>query len=73
MKLVSWNVNGIRACVKKGFLDYFQQVDADIFCLQETKLQENQIELNWKVIISFGIMQNEKDILERLSLQRKNH
>ena len=46
MKLVSWNVNGIRACVKKGFLDYFQKVDADIFCLQETKLQENQIELD---------------------------
>ena len=46
MKLVSWNVNGIRACVKKGFLDYFQEVDADIFCIQETKLQENQIELD---------------------------
>ncbi|MFJ8259746.1 exodeoxyribonuclease III [Peribacillus asahii] len=45
MKLVSWNVNGIRACVKKGFLDYFKEVDADIFCLQETKLQEGQIEL----------------------------
>ncbi|RBP08048.1 exodeoxyribonuclease III [Rossellomorea aquimaris] len=45
MKLVSWNVNGIRACVKKGFLDYFQHVDADIFCLQETKLQEGQISL----------------------------
>ncbi|MBS4194363.1 exodeoxyribonuclease III [Lederbergia citri] len=45
MKLVSWNVNGIRACVKKGFLDYFQEVDADIFCLQETKLQAGQIEL----------------------------
>ena len=45
MKLVSWNVNGIRACVQKGFLDYFQQVDADIFCLQETKLQAGQIEL----------------------------
>lgn len=45
MKLVSWNVNGIRACVKKGFLDYFQAVDADIFCIQETKLQEGQIEL----------------------------
>jgi exodeoxyribonuclease III len=44
-KLVSWNVNGIRACVKKGFLDYFQQVDADIFCLQETKLQAGQIDL----------------------------
>ncbi|PPA68938.1 exodeoxyribonuclease III [Jeotgalibacillus proteolyticus] len=45
MKLISWNVNGIRACVKKGFLDYFKQVNADIFCLQETKVQENQIEL----------------------------
>lgn len=45
MKLVSWNVNGIRACVKKGFLSYFEQVNADIFCLQETKLQAGQIEL----------------------------
>lgn len=45
MKLVSWNVNGLRACVKKGFLDYFKEVDADIFCIQETKLQEGQISL----------------------------
>ncbi|WP_068676293.1 exodeoxyribonuclease III [Oceanobacillus sp. Castelsardo] len=45
MKLVSWNVNGLRACVRKGFLDYFEQVDADIFCLQEIKLQEGQIDL----------------------------
>lgn len=45
MKLVSWNVNGLRACVNKGFLDYFKQTDADIFCVQETKLQEGQIEL----------------------------
>lgn len=45
MKLVSWNVNGIRACVKKGFLDYFHEVDADIFCIQESKLQEGQIDL----------------------------
>ncbi|WP_066061935.1 exodeoxyribonuclease III [Neobacillus soli] len=45
MKLISWNVNGLRACVKKGFLDYFQEVDADIFCVQETKLQEGQISL----------------------------
>ncbi|MEQ2525335.1 exodeoxyribonuclease III [Bacillaceae bacterium CLA-AA-H227] len=45
MKLVSWNVNGIRACVKKGFLDYFHEVNADIFCIQESKLQEGQIEL----------------------------
>lgn len=46
MKIVSWNVNGIRACVKKGFLDYFNEVDADIFCIQETKCQEDQIELD---------------------------
>lgn len=45
MKFVSWNVNGLRACVKKGFLDYFKSVDADIFSVQETKLQEGQIEL----------------------------
>ena len=45
MKLISWNVNGLRACVNKGFLDYFNEVDADVFCLQETKLQEGQIEL----------------------------
>ncbi|SES99625.1 exodeoxyribonuclease-3 [Oceanobacillus limi] len=46
MKLVSWNVNGLRACVKKGFLDYFHKVNADIFCVQETKLQEGQIKLD---------------------------
>lgn len=45
MKLVSWNVNGIRACVRKGFMDYFNEVDADIFCIQESKLQEGQIDL----------------------------
>ena len=44
-KLISWNVNGIRACVKKGFLDFFNEIDADIFCIQETKLQEGQIDL----------------------------
>lgn len=46
MKLISWNVNGLRACVRKGFLEYFEEVDADIFCIQETKLQEGQIDLN---------------------------
>ena len=46
MKLVSWNVNGLRACVRKGFLNYFQEVDADIFCVQEIKLQNGQIELD---------------------------
>lgn len=46
MKLVSWNVNGIRACVQKGFLDIFKEMDADIFCLQETKMQAGQLELD---------------------------
>ncbi|ATD55320.1 exodeoxyribonuclease III [Clostridium chauvoei] len=46
MKLISWNVNGIRACVTKGFLDFFNEVDADIFCIQESKLQEGQINLD---------------------------
>lgn len=45
MKFVSWNVNGLRACVRKGFLDYFNEVDADLFAVQEIKLQEGQIEL----------------------------
>ncbi|PID82934.1 MAG: exodeoxyribonuclease III [Clostridiales bacterium] len=48
MKLISWNVNGIRAAVKKGFCDYFEKVDADIFCIQETKCQIGQIELDFK-------------------------
>lgn len=46
MKLISWNVNGLRACVQKGFLDYFKETDADFFCIQESKLQEGQIDLD---------------------------
>ena len=46
MKLISWNVNGIRACVQKGFMDFFEEADADIFCIQETKMQEGQLELD---------------------------
>lgn len=46
MKLISWNVNGLRACVQKGFLDFFQDIDADIFCIQESKLQAGQIDLD---------------------------
>ncbi|MGE5678495.1 MAG: exodeoxyribonuclease III [Pseudomonadota bacterium] len=46
MKLVSWNVNGLRACVQKGFIEYLKEVDADLFCIQESKLQEGQIDLD---------------------------
>ncbi len=46
MKLISWNVNGLRAVMGKNFMDFFNEIDADVFCLQETKLQEGQIEMN---------------------------
>ena len=46
MRFVSWNVNGLRACMQKGFLDFFKEINADFFCLQETKLQAGQIELD---------------------------
>ena len=46
MKFISWNVNGLRACMQKGFQDYFDQSGADFFCLQETKLQEGQIQMD---------------------------
>lgn len=46
MKCISWNVNGIRACLQKGFLEYFNEMDADVFCLQETKCQSGQVELD---------------------------
>ena len=44
MKLISWNVNGLRACVQKGFTDFFNEIDADVFCIQESKLQAGQID-----------------------------
>lgn len=46
MKLISWNVNGLRACLNKGFMDFFNRIDADVVCLQETKLQPEQVELD---------------------------
>ena len=45
-KMISWNVNGLRACLGKGFLEYLKESDADIFCIQESKLQEGQVELD---------------------------
>ena len=53
MKLISWNVNGIRACLNKGFEEFFREIDADIFCIQETKCQEGQIELEFDGYYSF--------------------
>ena len=46
MKIISWNVNGLRACLKKGFSKTFAEIDADVFCLQETKMEQGQAELD---------------------------
>ena len=53
MKLISWNVNGIRACLTKGFEEFFKKVDADMFCIQETKWQEGQVELEFEGYTSY--------------------
>ena len=53
MKLISWNVNGIRACLNKGFKDFFEEIDADIFCIQETKCQKDQIDLEFEGYTSY--------------------
>ncbi len=53
MKFISWNVNGLRACVGKGFAESFKQLDADFFCLQETKMQEGQLDLNFEGYTSY--------------------
>ena len=52
MKLVSWNVNGLRAVINKGFVEFFKEIDADVFCIQETKMQEDQIDDNIKEIFN---------------------
>ena len=53
MKFISWNVNGLRACVGKGFAESFKQLDADFFCMQETKMQEGQLDLNFEGYTSY--------------------
>ena len=53
MKLISWNVNGIRACLNKGFKEFFGKIDADIFCIQETKCQQEQVELEFENYCSY--------------------
>jgi exodeoxyribonuclease-3 len=53
LKLISWNVNGLRAVLKKGFEEYFNKINADIFCIQETKMQEGQAEVNFKGYYQF--------------------
>ena len=71
-KMISWNVNGLRACLGKGFLEYVKESDADIFCIQESKCQEGQVELSFRDITSTGITRRKRDIPERRCSQRKS-
>lgn len=85
MKLISWNTNGIRAAIKKGFYDFFEEVDADIFCVQETKMQEGQVEIDspgyyqyWDSAIKKGysgtlVFTKEKPISYHKGLGLDNH
>ena len=67
MKFISWNVNGLRACCEKGFKESFAALDADFFCLQETKMQEGQ------ATAPTGTMRKKKDIQARLSSAAMPH
>ena len=71
-KLISWNVNGIRACAGKGFMDFFNSIDADIFCIQESKMQEGQLTLDMPGYFSIGTMRIRRDIQVRLFSQKRN-
>ena len=63
MKFISWNVNGLRACVQKGFLDFFNSIDANFFCIQESKLQAgHRLTLTCRAITSTGITPRKKAI-----------
>lgn len=72
MKLISWNVNGLRACMTKGFMDFFNEADADIFCLQETKLQAGQIEMELPGYEQFWNYAEKRAIPGRRFLQSRN-
>lgn len=73
MKFISWNVNGLRACVKKGFTEFFEQTDADFFCIQETKLQEGQIDFAPEGYFCYWNYAVKKDIPVQQFLRKKNH
>ena len=85
MRLISWNVNGLRACMNKGFMDFFQVLDPDILCLQETKLQAGQIEMDtpnhyqyWNYAVKKGysgtaVFTKEEPISVRLGMDIPRH
>ena len=73
MKFISWNVNGLRACVGKEFEQQFKDLDADFFCLQETKMQAGQLDLSFLVMNLIGITLTRRAILVRQYTQSISH
>ena len=72
MKLISWNVNGLRACAGKGFFDFFASEDADFFCLGETKMQPDQASFETPGYLQYWNSAEKKDIPALPSLQNRN-
>ena len=72
MKFISWNVNGFRAVLKKGFEEIFNELDADFFCLQETKMRKTKQTFTQKDITNITAMRRKKVTREQRFLQRKN-
>lgn len=72
LKFVSWNVNGLRACMNKGFMDTFNDLDADVFCLQETKMQPHQLQLDLPGYYQYWNSADKKVIQERQYSLNKN-
>lgn len=70
LKFISWNVNGLRACVNKGFMDFFNETNADFFCIQETKMQEGQLELELDGYFQYWNSAEKKDIQAQLFSQK---
>lgn len=71
MRLISWNVNGLRACMNKGFMDFFKAIDADIFCLQETKMQKDQADFSFDGYFDYWNSAEKKGYSGTLILSKK--
>ena len=71
MKFVSWNVNGLRACEGKGFSEIFKELDADFFCLQETKMQAGQLDLDFEGYESYWNYADKNDQIGRASCRER--
>ena len=75
MRLISWNVNGLRACMQKGFMDFFNTIDADIFCIQESKMQREQSDFSFPNYQEFQLLNilNHHDCLKNKFIKKEEN